>query len=375
MEALSQVAVEFAEKLYRNRVPYSGSLELTYHCNLRCRHCYQFAPRGQELDLKAWRRILCELSESGCLYIAFTGGEPTLRPDLPDLLALAAEQDFVVTLQTNAVRIGKALIGILRDLPNTRVDVSVYGSRPGTHDRFTGVDGSYAAMRGSLDRLLEAGVPVMLKMTVGSFNLGEMEEVMNLAQSMGVEAVFSSLIFPRNDGDPGPLKWRLGDRELEEFYRLECERQASRLGNRLFKEGDILPDDSPPLEGCLVGLPSLPGAGRRHCGCGSTVFAVNPYGEVYPCVAFPLVIGNVKEESFSSVWKNSLMLREIRDTDERLPRECGNCPELDLCPICRALSYLEDGALLARNRERCRQTRIFAGVLKRGKAGEEEKIR
>lgn len=373
-KALKGAELEFAERLYRSRVPYSGSLELTHRCNLRCRHCYQFTPRGEEMDTAAWKRLLHELSELGCLYVAFTGGEPTLRSDLPELLGLAGELHFVVTLQTNAVGMGEDIIDIVGDLPNTRVDVSIYGARPETHDHFTGVKGSYAAMRRSLERLLEARVPVILKMTVGSFNLGEMEQVMDLAASMGVEVVFSSLIFPRNDGDPAPSAWRLRDRELEYFYRLECARQASRM-EECMSPGEVDAAARHPLEGCLVGLPSIPGAKRRHCGCGSTVFAVNPYGDVYPCVAFPLVVGNVKEEPFSSIWKHSRLLREIRDTDERMPRECEDCPELDICPLCRALSFLEDGALLTRNLERCRQTRILAGVLRHGRAGKEEAIR
>lgn len=362
-EVLRREDREFADRLYRSRVPYSGSLELTHRCNLSCRHCYQLPPRHAELDTRAWDRLLEELSRLGCLHLSFTGGEPLLRPDLPELLERAVELDFAVTVQTNAVLVDGKMVRILRGLPNVRVDVSLYGARPGTHDFLTRVPGSFAATLRSLNLLREAGVPVILKVTVGNFNLPEMNDLAALAEDLKAEVVFSPLIFPRNDGDPAPTGLRLDDRGLEDFYRLECGHWLTRWRALTGGEQGDPSLLGPAMEGCLVGLPGGDASGRRHCGCGSTVFAVNPYGDVYPCVAFPLVVGNVAEEGFAAVWENSSVLQMIRESDEEIPSSCEDCPHLSICPLCRALSYLEDGAPITRNHERCRQTHIMTGVL------------
>lgn len=359
----------FSDTLYRLNVPYSGSLELTHRCNLSCRHCYQFPPRGPEMETSEWEELLEQLAEAGCLFVSLTGGEPLLREDLPELLSRAAELDFVVTVQTNATLLDKKAVRFMGGIPNLRVDVSLYGAAPSTHDYLTGVEGSFEATRRALDMLLSEGVPVLLKVTVGNFNVREVRDIATLARELGLEAIFSAMIFPRNDGDPAPTAFRLNDRELEEFTRFQVEYSLPLVAELMGMEGKVEEKELLRyLTSCAIGPPD-PSGGRKHrCGCARIVFAVNPYGDVYPCVALPVVVGNVREERFADIWRDSPALRELREEEEELPEECAACELLDTCPICRALCYLEDGAIKGRNAERCRHTHAIARVWEDGRA-------
>lgn len=361
MKVLHDLDADFIDRIFQAHVPYSGSLELTHRCNLACRHCYQFPAREGELDTAAWKRILGQLAECGCLFLSFTGGEPLLRPDLLELLSEAAELAFVVSLQTNATLVDEGKVRRLAGMPNFRADVSLYGDNPATHDAFTGVAGSFAATRRALELMLEGGIPVLLKVTVGNFNYREMEGIAALAGALGVKAVFSALIFPRNDGDPTPAALRLDDARLEEFFRFEAGYMLDRLGEMLGMEGETLTyeDLVAYFSRCVVNPDKVAGGKRRPCGGGSTVFAVNPYGDVYPCVAFPLVVGNLREEHFSAIWKNSAELEKLREDGGMLPSPCRECPLLDKCSPCMALSYLEGGAGACCSEEKCRHTRIL----------------
>ncbi|MEW6554193.1 MAG: radical SAM protein [Actinomycetota bacterium] len=354
------------DRIFRERVPYSGSLELTHRCNLTCRHCYQFQPAGRnELDGGQWQKVMEDLAAAGCLYLNFTGGEPLLREDLPQLIRAAAAMGYVITLQTNAVLIDEAMARMLGGLPTVRVDVSVYGARPETHDRLTGMEGSFAATRRALGLLHDNGVPLLLKVTVGDFNLAEVEDIAGMADDMGLQAVFSSIIFPRNDRDPAPLSMRLDDAGLERFVRFHTRYMLDKLGESMGPEVKraAREDLTAFIRKCAIDPAQVESEYRHYCGGGTTAFAINPFGDVYPCIAFPLVVGNVLEKDFSEIWENSPQLQRLRGKEEGLPEDCKGCDLLEKCAICMALSYLEEGEAMALSGERCRQTRMLVKVL------------
>jgi AdoMet-dependent heme synthase len=357
---------EFVDRIFRENIPYSGSLELTHRCNLSCRHCYQFSPRsGGELDTGQWKKVLEDLAAAGCLFLAITGGEPLLREDLPELIDAAASRGYALTLQTNGVLLDAATARLLGRYPTLRVDVSVYGAKTSTHDGFTGMDGSLAAARRAMELLRENGVPLMLKATVGGFNLDEVEGIAALADSLGVKAVFSSLIFPCNDRGTAPTALRLDDAGLERFIRFETSYMRENICELMGVDATGLSyeDMAAFLHKCAVDPAQIQGESRHHCGGGSTVFAINPYGDVYPCVAFPLVVGNVIKDNFTDIWKDSPELIRLRGLEDDLPEHCRDCVLLDKCAFCRALSFLEEGDMMAFNKERCRQTRTLVKVL------------
>lgn len=109
------------------------------------------------MDLEQWTGVLDQLMEAGCLFLAFTGGEPLLRRDIFAMLTAAADRHFAVTLQTNATLLDREKVRFLGRMPTLMVDVSPYGSRPRTHDYLTGESGSFTATRRSLDLLKERG--------------------------------------------------------------------------------------------------------------------------------------------------------------------------------------------------------------------------
>jgi radical SAM protein with 4Fe4S-binding SPASM domain len=355
---------KLAEKMSRKCLPLGGSLELTHRCNLSCRHCYQYSPRGGEMESGDWIRIMKEAAGEGCLFLAFTGGEPLLREDLFPLLEAAGEMNYAVTLQTNATLLDGKKVRILADMPHVGVDVSLYGARSSTHDSFTGEEGSHLATLRSLYLLRENEVPVMVKVIVGNFNLGEVREMARLVEEMEVPVLFSALIFPRNDRDEGPLRFRLDDKGLEEFFLFEKEFLPPYLEEITGVEvGDL----SEYLERCILSpVGTREEEKKRYCGAGRTLFAVNPYGDLYPCVAFPYVVGNLMEEGFADVWYGSPSLLELREKEEQLPPACSECVFLERCGLCRALSYQESGDVLGVSTEKCRMTRTMSRVLCHG---------
>ena len=279
-----------------------------------------------------------------------------MRTDILDILEEASERHFALNLQTNAMLLDRRMADKLARLGALRVDVSLYAATEEEHDSFTGTPGSFRACLRALELLRERDIPVMTKTIVTVLNVDRLEEIKTLAEERGAAAFFSPMVFPRNDRDPAPLRFRLSDGQLTTFMDFQLRHLEASYGDiELVRDGDAL--NHPP--GCAETGPDGQGRSVRGCGAAKTTFAINPYGDVYPCVAWPYVVGNVLEEDFQIIWKESLQLEETRREEFNLDEECVNCRLLENCPLCRALSYVEEGDAQALSRERCRQTRIW----------------
>ncbi len=312
------------------------------------------------MSTSEWLGVIGQLADAGCLFLALTGGEPTLRKDIFDIIHAAYERNFALTLQTNGTLLSKDDIRKLGELETLRVDISVYGAKAETHDFMTCEPGSFLKIRRNLELLKENAVPIILKVVVGNFNLPEVEEIANLAEELDTTAIFTALIFPRNNGDRTPTRMRLNEDELERFMRFEMEYLPPYLSEI---SGWEVHDVAEYIQKCAIGPQDPEGGKKRYCGAGRTVFAINPYGDMYPCVAFPLSVANLREVPLEEAWQEAPILGELRRAEMELPEQCENCSYLDKCGICRALAYQEEGMALAVSPEKCRMTHTLMRII------------
>ena len=130
--------IQFADRLNRGlfneRLPISGSIELTFRCNLRCVHCYCNLPQNDrqaietELETDEVYRLLDQIAEAGCLWLLITGGEPFLRDDFLDIYTYAKKKGFITTLFTNGTLLNKDLADALVEWPPFLVEITLYGA-------------------------------------------------------------------------------------------------------------------------------------------------------------------------------------------------------------------------------------------------------
>lgn len=261
--------------------PLSASLELTYRCNWRCVFCYN--PRYHDrrgLSGAEWRAVLDDLRALGTLYVALTGGEPLAHPEFLAVARAARERAFALRILTNGALVTEALAGEIAAIRPLAVELSLHGATAATHDRATATPGSFDAMLRGLDRLLAREVGVVLKTPLTSLNEGETEGLRRLADERGVAWRVDLVLTPRDDGDPGPLSYRASPEAAE----------------RVFRE--------------LVALGQLPredrAEGGTNCGLGRTTIAVDPEGNVFPCLQWRRApLGNVRETPLRAMWAGS----------------------------------------------------------------------
>jgi MoaA/NifB/PqqE/SkfB family radical SAM enzyme len=306
----------------------SALLELTYRCNLDCFFCYNdLGRRGRPLRLDQWRSLLDELAELGALQLALSGGEPLAHPDFFPIGAHARARGFVVRVKSNGHALSAPVARRLREVVDPFVvELSLHGARAETHDRQTRVEGSFSRLLDHLDALREAGLRVKLNATLTAWNEGEVEQMFALADGLGLPLQFDPEVTPRDDGDRAPLAITASPEGLLRLFRAEFARGPGAPAARGSREAD-------EAAGAPVG---------KHCGAGSSGIAVDPYGNVYPCVQWRRPAGNLHERTLRQIWLGSPALAEVRRATAEVKRRLsarGDAALLNFCPgLAEALS-------------------------------------
>ena len=333
--------------------PFLVVWDITARCNLRCKHCYSTAgkPLPRELSTEEVLGVLDDLADLGVAAIAYSGGEPLLRPDFFEIVEATRDRGIFPALATNATLITKEVARRLKEAGVGFVQISLDGATATTHDSFRGVEGAFERTLEGIKNSVDQGLFVEVSCTITKFNLHEVDGVIDLCDKLGVNWFMMFNFVPtgrgrfivENDLTPREreevlhkLWWRLKNRP--ELPVLSTAPQFARVALQLEKAEDVevVPTHfyNMTLKGRLKGLSEFVGG----CGAGRCYAAIEPEGDIQPCVFFPLTVGNVRKTKFSEVWDTSPVFWDLRDRD-KLKGGCGTCRYKYVCGGCRARAY------------------------------------
>lgn len=300
--------------------PLAATLELTYRCNWRCVFC--FNPRHHDvraLTGPEWIAVLDDLRALGTLSIALTGGEVLTHPDFLEIARAARDRRFSLRILTNGALVTEEMADSLAGLDPTGVEMSLHGATARTHDQTTGRPGSFRALLQGLERLQRRGVRLLLKTPLTRLNEHELEDMVGLVERLGVSHRLDLALTPRDDGDPGPLAYRASPAAVERTYRL------------LAGQGRLPHTEHAP--------------GGTNCGLGRITLAVDPEGNVYPCLQWKRTsLGNVRQTPLRDLWKTSPARQTaagVAVTANEALRAGGEA--LAHFPFCPALAFQSTG--------------------------------
>lgn len=316
------IQLDFQDRAMTLGVPFNLHLDLTYRCNERCVHCYLDHHDHGEMTTGEIKRVLSESAESGTFYLTLSGGEPMLRKDFPEILAHAHSLTFATKVKTNGTLVTKKMAELLLENSVHEVQISVYSHRSETHDAITKLPGSFDRSIRAIETLRDAGLRVIIATPLMRANITDYPAVQLLAGELGVAFTFDPTITPMMDGDAGVLEHRLDASDIHGLFR-----DPSLVG-------DVAEFCKPPAATDDELLQSVP------CSAGHTSVYVSPYGEVFPCVQFPISCGNVRKQHFREIWTTSPKLEEIRAIRLK-DLSCSGCELLSGCSRCPGLAYME----------------------------------
>jgi radical SAM protein with 4Fe4S-binding SPASM domain len=335
------------------RIPVAVMCNLTYRCPLECEHCFATDPRpgAEELTLAEYASLFDQLAAAGTLFLTLSGGESLCRPDFVDILAAARARHFAVRIFTGGSLLDENLAADIASLHPIAVEISVHAATPELHDRFVGREGTWHEAMAAARRLTGLGVNVVIKMNVTNFNYHEFRALHDLAKSLGADFRYSPYISVTNDRGREPLRLRMTDEQLLEYFRAVKEWVGPAPG-----DGDACDEE--------ISTAVRYNGRALSCMAGFNNCSIDPYGTVWPCVSLPFDLGNVREKPFAEIWRGEEAER-VRGLSDETAEECAPC-ELDrYCFRCPAFSMLEEGDIRKASQEHCRVARAAKEVFRR----------
>ncbi len=341
------VVRSFTERpLFRGKGPLLGHLdiELTERCNNSCIHCYINLPaqdeeaKQRELTDDQWKNILRQTADLGALSIRFTGGEPLLRPDFPEIYLFARRLGLQVVLFTNARLITPELADLLTSVPPLKkVEISVYGMRSESYDAVACAPGAFVEFRRGVDLLQERQIPFVAKSVLLPPNRAEMDEFETWTATIPwmnnhpTYAVFLDLRARRDS----PSKNR-----LITSLRLSPEEGVSLAARHEYTYCSGMAQFSSSFMG-------PPGDRLFSCGAGESG-CVDSYGMYQMCMLLrhPDTVYDLHQGTLhDALTKFFPRLREMRATNPAYLARCARCFLKGLCEQCPGKSWEEHGTL------------------------------
>ncbi|MEA3279290.1 MAG: 12,18-didecarboxysiroheme deacetylase [Thermodesulfobacteriota bacterium] len=317
---------------------------ITRKCNLRCIHCYAHAKNisfENELSTKEGKNLLDDLAQFGVPVILFSGGEPTIRKDLPELAAYAVEKGMRAVISTNGTLITQKMARTLKEIGLSYVGISIDGMEK-INDRFRGVKGAYKSALEGIENCKEAGIKVGLRFTINKFNAAEIPAIFKLLEKMDIpRACFYHLVYAgrgsklvNDDLSHDETRYyvdmimdltkKLHDKgKPKEILTVDNHADGPYLYLRLLKENPARAKKVLELLKMNEGNSS-----GRGIGC------ISWDGEVHADQFWRhYSFGNIKDRPFSEIWTDTSepLMKKLKEKKNYVDGRCSTCCWLDVC--------------------------------------------
>ena len=307
---------------------FSAALELTYRCNARCIHCYVDDAHGaqgqEELTLEEYRDLLDELRDMGCISLLLTGGEVGVKDCFPEVAEYAASLGMAVDIFTNGLTMTPELLEKLRQWKINSVSYSLYGGTAPVHDAITTIPGSFERTLMAALMTKCAGIDTYIKTVVMKENQDDLGALLQLGKRLAIPVAAGFAVLDTHSGRSGAA------------HQLSTPEE--------FRRALALISDGHPAE--TAGFHRKPDS--LLCSAGQCSLSIDPYGNVRPCLALPIPLGNIRETPLRRIWAKSPALTKLRNL--RLREVCGaceSCENIDGCELCLArVRFLPDGGVM-----------------------------
>ncbi len=315
---------EMIARRWKAASPHSALFELTFVCNHACSFCYNCPTGERELETEQVFEVLRKIADFGVLFLTFSGGEPLCRKDFFAIAAEARRLHFAIRVYTNGYLIDEAVAERLAtEARPFEMEISLHGAGPGTHEAMTRVPGSFARLVAAVRALRKRDIKVLLKTPITKRNRDELREIKALAVDLDAAIHFDPVVTPKDDGDQEPLRMGADEEFLkrwwsDEFLDVREEKVPARRDDREI---------------------------AAVCGAGRAGFAVDPYGNLYPCVQWRRKVANLLEiSSLRDVWKDSPVLAEVRRVAEEIPKTTLRDSDVgEFTAFCAGVAWLQTG--------------------------------
>lgn len=298
-------------------IPLAVLAEVTHRCPLQCPYCsnpVELERGGTELSTDEWKRVLSELAAIGVLQIHFSGGEPTARKDLEDLIRHATDVGLYTNLITSAVLLTKNKLAALAGAGLCHVQISFQGSESGVADRVAGLKDAHVKKIEAAHWARELGLPLTVNAVMHRQNLFQLPDIIQMAVDLDADRLEVANV---------------------QYYGWALKNRAALMPTiaQIDETSRIVEEATERLKGILAidyVVPDYYALRPKKCmgGWGRQFFNISPSGKILPCHAAETITGlefeSVRDHSIAWIWQNSDAFNRYRGTGW-MPEPCRSC--------------------------------------------------
>jgi pyrroloquinoline quinone biosynthesis protein E len=315
-EDISKISIK--EEL---QIPYAVLCELTHRCPLSCPYCsnpVELEMKSREIDTETWKRALSEAVKIGILQAHFSGGEPTARKDLEDIIKHASSIGLYTNLITSGVLITEERLKKFYDVGLDHVQVSIQDTNPENSEKIAGYKGHQKKLD-TCGLIRKVGLPLTVNAVMHRQNLHNLKDMIDLAVELDAERLEVAQV---------------------QYYGWALKNQTAFLPTKeqLDNATTIVEEARIRLKGILAidyVVPDYYAKRPKSCmgGWGRQFLNITPAGKVLPCHAAEslkfLEFDNIKDKSLSWIWENSDAFNRFRGTSW-MPEPCQSCDRKEI---------------------------------------------
>jgi radical SAM protein with 4Fe4S-binding SPASM domain len=306
---------------YHYTAPLRMDLALTFRCPNNCIHCYAGGPHETtELNTSQWKKVIDHLGEIGVFIVTFTGGEPTLREDLPELLQYAQNNGMVTGLITNGRKLkDQKYVQTLEQAGLDFVQVTLESHKPQIHDLMTSVKGSWKESVVGIKNAVRSQIYVTTNTTLSKYNAADFLRTIDYVKELGVAAFGCNSLIYSGKANAVSQEFALSVEELIPLLT-KIREKAQQLNLKFLWYT--------PTQYCRLDPVQL-GLGVKSCTAAMINMCVGPNGDVYPCQSYFERLGNILFDKWERIWNHPLAVK-IRSRGY-VELKCKDCPQLQVC--------------------------------------------
>ena len=312
-------------------VPLVMSWNVTRECNMKCSHCYINATEkklANELSTQEGKDLIDQICQVSKPLLILSGGEPLLRPDIYELIKYGTSRGLKMGLGSNGSLIDDTVAVKLKEAGIATVSISLDSNIPAQHDEFRGVTGAWEKAVNACKLLRKNNVLVQVNTTLTHENYNQIDNIMSLAEEIGVENFHLFFLVPTGRGT------KLADISPKKYEDMITNTFAKVARHKL----NVRPSCAPQFMRIAKGMGLDMRQWVRGCLAGLYYCRIYPNGDITPCPYLPVKLGNIREKSFKEIWFNSQVFKALRNP-KSLKGKCGACEYSTLCGGCRARAY------------------------------------
>jgi pyrroloquinoline quinone biosynthesis protein E len=321
------------------RAPVGLLAELTHRCPLQCPYCsnpLELERVNSELTTEQWQDVMRQAAELGVLQIHLSGGEPTVRKDLEDIVEVAAEVGLYTNLITAGVTLTRDRLKRLKELGLDHVQLSIQDVDDVNAEKISAYKNGLAKKREVGAWVRELQMPLTINAPIHRLNIENLPNIIDFAVEIGAGRIEVANI---------------------QYYAWALKNRAALMPTRaqVLKSAEIVEEAKARLKGVMVFdfvVPDYYAKTPKPCmgGWGRGVMNVTPQGRVLPCHAAETVPGlifdNVKDRRLADIWLNGQAFQMYRGTSW-MKEPCRGCPRAEIdfggCR-CQAMAFTGDAA-------------------------------